>query len=143
MLRLLPRLRNTRFRGGGLRDGRTGREGVLSLEQRRCDETNQDHPTQQSPHENDWLPGNENPHGRTSGDEERLAIIAIILRHLPVNIALLQRLSELGDPAPDHDAMHSVRDSYSPDSRFFQDAFVATSKRTISLLFCEPLSSAS
>ena len=28
------------------------------------------HRAQQSPHENDWLQGNENPHGRTSGDEE-------------------------------------------------------------------------
>jgi len=28
----------------------------------------------------DWLPGNENPHGRTSGDEERLTITGIILR---------------------------------------------------------------
>ena len=80
VLRLLPRLRNTRFHGGGLRDGRTWREGVLSLKHRRCNETNQYHPTQQSPHENDWLPGNENVHGRTSGDEERLTITGIILR---------------------------------------------------------------
>ena len=80
VLRLLPRLRSTRFHGGGLRDGRTWREGVLSLKHRRCNETNQYHPTQQSPHENDWLPGNENLHGRTSGDEERLTITAIILR---------------------------------------------------------------
>ena len=35
----LPRLRNTRFHGGGLRDGRTWREGILSLKQRRCNET--------------------------------------------------------------------------------------------------------
>ena len=27
-----------------------------------------------TPHNNDWLPGNENPHGKTSGDEERLTI---------------------------------------------------------------------
>ena len=71
VLRLLPRLRHTRFRGG-LRDVRTWREGVLSLTHRRCNETNQYHPAQQSPHENDWLPGNENVHRRTSGDEERL-----------------------------------------------------------------------
>ena len=58
----LPRLRSTRFHGRGLRDGRTWREGVLSLKHRRCHETNQYHPAQQSPHENDWLPGNENPH---------------------------------------------------------------------------------
>jgi hypothetical protein len=70
----LPRLRNTRFHGGGLRDDRTWREGVLSFKHRRCNETNQYHPAQQSPHENDWLPGNENVHARTSGDEERLAI---------------------------------------------------------------------
>ena len=64
VLRLLPRLRSTRFRGCGLRDGRTWREGVLSLKHRRCNETNEYHPAQQSPHENDWLPGNENVHGR-------------------------------------------------------------------------------
>jgi hypothetical protein len=64
----LPHLRNTRFHGGGLRYRGTGRERVLSFKQRRCNEANQYHPTQQSPHENDWLPGNENPHGRTSGD---------------------------------------------------------------------------
>ena len=76
----LPRLRTTRFHGGGLPDDRTWREGVLSLKHRRCNETNQYHPTQQSPHENDRLPGNENVHGRTSGDEERLTITDIILR---------------------------------------------------------------
>ena len=80
VLRLLPRLRRTRFRGCGLRDGRTWREGILSLKHRRRNETNKYHPAQQSPHENDWLPGNENLHGRTSGDEERLTITAIILR---------------------------------------------------------------
>ena len=67
LLRLLPRLRSTRFRGGGLRDGRTWREGVLSLKHRRCNEANQYHPTQQSPHENDWLPRNENVHRRPPG----------------------------------------------------------------------------
>ena len=80
VLRLLPRLRRTRFRGCGLRDSRTWREGVLSLKHRRRNETKEYHPAQQSPHENDWLPGNENLHGRTSGDEERLTITAIILR---------------------------------------------------------------
>ena len=80
VLRLLPRLRRTRFRGRGLRDGRTWREGVLSLKHRRRNETKEYHRAQQSPHENDWLPGNENVHARTSGDEERLAITAIILR---------------------------------------------------------------
>src|SRR5579862_809861 len=70
---LLRRLRNARFR-------RTRCEGFFSFKQRRCNETNQYHATQQSPHENDWLPGNENPHGRTSENEERLAISAIILR---------------------------------------------------------------
>ena len=78
VLRLLPRC--ARFRSARLRDGRTWRERVLSLKHRRCNEANQYHPAQQSPHENDWLPGNENPHGRTSGDEERLTITAIILR---------------------------------------------------------------
>ena len=81
VLRLLPRLRRTRFRGCGLRDGRTWREGVLSLKHRRCNETNKYHRAQQSPHENDWLPGNENLHGRTSGDEERgLRLTSIVLR---------------------------------------------------------------
>jgi hypothetical protein len=60
----LPRLRTTRFHEGWLPDDRTWRERVLSLKQRRCNETNQYHPTQQSPHENDWLPGNENVHRR-------------------------------------------------------------------------------
>jgi hypothetical protein len=78
----LPRLRNTRFHGRGLRDGRTWREGVLSLKHGRCNETHQYHPAEQSPHENNWLPGNENPHGRTSEDEERLTITAIILRKI-------------------------------------------------------------
>src|ERR1700733_5630441 len=55
-------------------DGRTWREGVLSLKHRRCNETNQYHPTQQSPHENDRLPGNENVHGRTSRDESGLRL---------------------------------------------------------------------
>ena len=67
VLRLLPRLRRTRFRGCGLRDGRTWREGVLSFKYRRCNETKEHHPAQQSPHENDGLPGNENVHARTSG----------------------------------------------------------------------------
>jgi len=58
----LPRLRTTRFQGGGLPDDRTWREGILSLKHRRSNETNQYHPTQQSPHENDWLPWNENVH---------------------------------------------------------------------------------
>jgi hypothetical protein len=83
VLRLLPRLRRTRFRGCGLRDDRTWREGVLSLKHRRCNETKEYHRAQQSPHQNDWLPRNENPHGRTSGDEERLTITPIILRKKP------------------------------------------------------------
>jgi hypothetical protein len=66
VVRLLPRSRHTRFRSGGLRDGRTWREGVFSFKHRRCNETNKYHATQQSPHENDWFPGHENPHGRTS-----------------------------------------------------------------------------
>jgi hypothetical protein len=70
-LRLLPRLRHTRFHGGRLRNGRTWREGVLSFKYRRCNKTKKYHRAQQSPHENDWLPGNQNLHCRTSGDEER------------------------------------------------------------------------
>jgi hypothetical protein len=79
----LPRLRTTRFHGGGLPDDRTWRERVLSLKHRRCNEANQYHPAQQSPHENDRLPGNKNVHGRTSWDEERLTITTIILRKTP------------------------------------------------------------
>jgi hypothetical protein len=67
VLRLLPRLCHTRFRSCGLRDGRTWREGVLSLKYRRCNETEEYHRAQQSPHENDWLPGNQNVHGRPPG----------------------------------------------------------------------------
>ena len=94
LLRLLPRLRNTRFHRCGLRDGRTWREGVLSFKYRRCNETKEYHRAQQSPHENDWLPRNENVHGRTSGDEERLTITAIIPRKSSrffLNIALSMR----------------------------------------------------
>ena len=80
VLRLFPRLRNTRFHRRGLCDGRTWREGVLSFKYRRCNETKEYHRAQQSPHENDWLPRNQNVHGRTSGDEERRAITAIVLR---------------------------------------------------------------
>jgi predicted DNA-binding transcriptional regulator AlpA len=53
------------------------------LKHRRCNETKKYHPAQQSPHKNEWLPGNENPHGRTSGDEVRLTITSIILRKTP------------------------------------------------------------
>jgi hypothetical protein len=76
----LPRLRTTRFHGGGLPDDRTWHKGVLSLKHRRCNETKEYHRAQQSPHENDWLPGNQNVHGRTSGNEERRTITTIILR---------------------------------------------------------------
>ena len=50
VLRLLPRLRRTRFRGCGLSDRRTWRERVLSLKHRRRNETDKYHPAQQSPH---------------------------------------------------------------------------------------------
>ncbi len=85
VLRLLPRLRSTRFRGCGLRDGRTWREGVLSLKHRRCNETNKYHPAQQSPHENDWLPGNENVHGRPPGTKSgsRLPLLYCEKRQTP------------------------------------------------------------
>jgi hypothetical protein len=78
----LPRLRTTRFHGGGLPDDRTWREGVPSLKHRRCNETKEYHRAQQSPDENDWLPWHEDIHG-TSGDEERLTITTIILRKSP------------------------------------------------------------
>jgi hypothetical protein len=73
----LARLHNARFHGGGMGDGRTWREGVLSLKHRRCNEANQYHPTQQSPHENDWLPRNENVHRRPPGTKSgsRLPIL--------------------------------------------------------------------
>jgi hypothetical protein len=57
-----PRLRSTSFRGWRLSDCRTWREGVLSFKYRRCNETKKYHRAQQSPHENDWLPWNENVH---------------------------------------------------------------------------------
>ena len=63
----LPRLRTIRFHRGGLPDDRTCREGVLFFKHRRCNETNQYHPAQQSPYENDRLPGNENAHRRPPG----------------------------------------------------------------------------
>jgi hypothetical protein len=84
VLRLLPRLRSTRFHGCGLRDGRAWREGVLSFKYRRCNETKEYHRAQQSPHENDRLPRNENVHGRTSEDEERsLRVTSIVLPTIP------------------------------------------------------------
>src|SRR5713101_3207013 len=69
VLRLLPGLGSIRFHGW-LLDRRTWRKGVFSFKYRRRNETNEYHPAQQSPHENDWLPRNENVHARTSGDEE-------------------------------------------------------------------------
>ncbi len=104
VLRLLPRLRNTRFHDG-LRDVRTWREGVLPLKQRRSNETNQYHPAQQSPHENDWLPWNKNQHGRTSGDKERLTTPVIILRKtqtLFVNIVLVVTMRECSARDSEH-----------------------------------------
>jgi hypothetical protein len=79
----LLRWRSASFQGWLLSDRRAWREGVLSLKHRGCNKTKKYHPAQQSPHENDWLPGNENPHGRTSRDEERLIIATIILRKNP------------------------------------------------------------
>jgi hypothetical protein len=75
----LPRLRTTRFHGGGLPDDRTWREGVLSLKHRRCNETKEYHRAQQSPHENDWLPGNQNVHRRPPGTKSGLRFIATVL----------------------------------------------------------------
>ena len=75
----LPRLHTTRFHEGGLPDDCTWREGVLSLKHRRCNETNQYHPTQQSPNENDWLPGNENVHRRPPGTKSGSRFTAIVL----------------------------------------------------------------
>ena len=83
VLRLLPRLSRTGFRSCWLRDGRTWREGVLSLKHRRRNESNKYHPAQQSPHENDWLPGNENLHGRTSEDEARLTTCLYCTAKIP------------------------------------------------------------
>src|SRR5207245_2587030 len=58
---------SARFRGCRLSDRRTWREGVFSSKDRRRSETKKYHPAQQSPHENDWPPGNENVHGRPPG----------------------------------------------------------------------------
>src|SRR5271166_3902080 len=88
----LPRLRTTRFHGGGLPDDRSWREGVLSLKHRRSNETNQYHPAQQSPHENNWLPGNENVHRRppgTKSDSHYRYYTAKNPRYLLVNIVLV------------------------------------------------------
>ena len=74
VLSLLPRLRRTRFRGCRLRDGRTWREGVLSLKHPRCNETKEYHRAQQSPHENDWLQRHENVHGRPPGTKSGLRL---------------------------------------------------------------------
>ena len=57
----------------------TWRERVLSLKHRRRNEAKEYHCAQQSPHDNDWLPRNENVNARTSEDEEELAITAIVL----------------------------------------------------------------
>ena len=88
----LPRLHSARFHGGGLRDDRTWREGVLSLKHRRCNETNKYHPAQQSPHENDWLPGNENVHGRPPGTKsgsQSPVLYCGQTRHIRRNIVLV------------------------------------------------------
>jgi hypothetical protein len=68
---LLRRLRNRRFH-------RTRRERVLSFTEGRCNETKKDHPTQQSPYENDWLPGNENVHRRPPGTKSGSRFTAIV-----------------------------------------------------------------
>jgi hypothetical protein len=96
----LPRLHNARFHGCGQRDGRTWRERVLSLKHRRCNETNQYHPAQQSPHENDWLPWNENVHGRPPGTKSG-PLSAIILRKprhffVKIQIEYLEQGGDLG-----------------------------------------------
>ena len=91
VLRLLPRLCSTSFNDWRLRDGRTWREGVFSFKHRRRNETKEYHRAQQSPHENHWFPGNENPHGKTSGDEERLRLRLLYCeppRHFFVNFVL-------------------------------------------------------
>ena len=77
---LLPRVCSTCVHGSRLSNNCTWRERVLSLEHRRCNKPEQNHCAQQSPHENDWLPGDENVHTRTSGDEGGNVILAIILR---------------------------------------------------------------
>jgi hypothetical protein len=77
---LLSRVCSTRIHGSRLSDNCTWRKRVLSLKHRRRNKPEQNHRAQQSPHEYDWPPGNENVHTRTSGDEGPLAIVAIILR---------------------------------------------------------------
>jgi len=48
------------------------------LKHRRCNETKEYHPAQQSPHENDWLPRNENSHGQTSGDKSAAYNVSLL-----------------------------------------------------------------
>jgi hypothetical protein len=76
---LLSRVCSTRIHGSRLSDNCTWRKRVLSLKHRRRNEAKKYHCAQQSPHDNHWLPRNENVHARTSGDEEELAITAIVL----------------------------------------------------------------
>jgi hypothetical protein len=97
----LPRLRTTRFHGGGLPNDHTWREGVLSLKHRRCNETKEYHRAQQSPHNDDRLPGNKNVHARTSGDEEWLTIPTIILRKSQTFCGHLARVPSLKIPPPE------------------------------------------
>ena len=60
---LLSRVCSTCVRGWRLRDNCTWCERVLSLKHRRRNEPEEYHRAQQSPHNNDGLPGNENLHG--------------------------------------------------------------------------------
>ena len=76
---LLSRVCSARIHGSRLSDNCTWRERVLSLKNRRRNETKEYHCAQQSPHDNDWLPRNEKVHARTSGDEARLTITLIVL----------------------------------------------------------------
>jgi hypothetical protein len=83
LLRSLSRLRGGRFRRYGLRDGRPWRKGVLSLKHRRRNETKEYHRAYQSPHENDWLPRNENAHGTPPGTKSAVCDVTLLYCEAP------------------------------------------------------------
>jgi len=134
---------SARFRGWWLSDRRTWRNGVLSLERRRCNETNKYHPAQQSPHENDWLSGNENPHTRTSADEEPLtiAVHAYTCTSRPSQLALplsfLSRASHQPTLFTDDIAKPSISEPMSPRPLAWKSIKLHPSQRWELGLGCE------
>lgn len=80
---LLPGMCSTRVHHSRPSDNCTWCERVPSLKHRRRNETKEYHCTQQSPHDNDWFPGNENQHGRTSETKGGSPLTLIVLRKRP------------------------------------------------------------